>query len=239
MCRWAAIKMGCVIMPVSPRNLTNADEIAHMVKTGLVVAGEAKAVVLAGTMELARIVDSLDLFPGALMVVLEDPTQTADTHWMPFERLMRPGNDYSAHDVDEAKAVPASGEGGCVLFTSGTTSLPKGVYMSHERNFSRSSYGLAGIKQGSSIVLVMPNNHGMGCLMFIMGLMSGAAIVLPGAAFEPVSMLETMYAEKATVSHIPISPSNTFIMRRSCQTAVTVKKILMTTNKSIRSWCQR
>lgn len=40
--RWAAIKMGCKIMPISPRNLINEEQVLHMVATGLVLADRIK-----------------------------------------------------------------------------------------------------------------------------------------------------------------------------------------------------
>lgn len=169
--RWAAIKMGCKIMPISPRNLTNEQEVMHMVATGLLITGGgAKQVVLAGTDDLAKIVEELNLFPHALKIVV-DGAEGPD--WMSFKELVAD----KQQDITEALAMSPSDQGGTIIFTSGTTALPKGVYMSFEQNFSRVLPGLPQNRRGvmgpgSKLCGVMPNNHSMGWVVLTMCLVS-------------------------------------------------------------------
>lgn len=161
--RWAAIKIGCKIMPISPRNLTNEEEVRHMVATALLAAGsDVKQVILAGTDELAKIMDELNIFPRALKIVI-DGVGSPGTGWMPFKDLVVD----EQQDITEALEMAPSDEGGTILFTSGTTSLPKGVYMSFKQSFSRVIPGIpkgqqGALRPGAVMCHVMPNNHAMG-----------------------------------------------------------------------------
>lgn len=166
--------MGCKIMSISPRNLTNEVEVRHMLATGLLASGSGhKQVVLAGTSELAKIIDNLNLLPNALRIVAGEGAETSDGTWMQFKDLLI----YKQQDITDALEMPASNEGGVIMFTSGTTSLPKGVYMSFERNLSRvfpemSQYNQGDLGPGAVMCHVMPNNHAMGWAVLMACLVS-------------------------------------------------------------------
>lgn len=199
---YAAIKFGCVIIPISPRNLTNEEEVRHMVKTGLSVCKGGKPVVVAGDEHLAFQIDQLGLFPQPPHKIVFGATRYAD--WTTFQSLM----DETGQGADDGTLTPSGPEqGGCVLFTSGTTSLPKGMYRVH----SSWAMALAGRKQlegciqaGERSCCNLPNNHAMGFITLINSLSLGAGVVFPGPAFDPDLTLETLYRERiATIMMVP------------------------------------
>lgn len=161
-------------MAISPRNLTNEDEVRHMMATGRIAAGsECKEIVLAGSDELAKRIDELELFSEALKIVVDDATEALNADWMSFKDLVI----YKQQDISKALEMPPSGEGGTIMFTSGTTSLPKGVYMPFKQNFSRVIPGMpqdgqGGLKPGAVMCHVMPNNHAMGWAVLTTSLVS-------------------------------------------------------------------
>lgn len=201
---YAAIKLNCVIIPISPRNLTNEEEVRHMVKTGLSVCSGEKPIVVAGDEHLAFQIDELGLFPQPPHKVVFGATRYAD--WTTFQSLM----DERAQSG--AGASPASSsateEGGCVLFTSGTTSLPKGMYRKHS-NWALALTGRSmikgSIKAGDRSCCNLPNNHAMGFITVTNSLSLGASVVFPGSAFDPDLTLETLYNERVT--HIMMVPT--------------------------------
>lgn len=200
---YAAIKLGCVIIPISPRNLTNEEEVRHMVKTGLSICNGDKPLVVAGDEHLAFKIDELDLFPQPPHKVVFAATRYAD--WTSFQSLM----DEHPQNADEILPRPSDTErGGCVLFTSGTTSLPKGMYRVHP-NWAAALAGRSMIegamRAGDRSCANLPNNHAMGFITLTNSLSVGAGVVFPGSAFDADLMLETLYNER--ISHVVMVPT--------------------------------
>ena len=200
---YAAIKLGCVMIPISPRNLTNEEEVRHMIKTGISVCNGQRPIVLAGDEHLAFQVDELGQLPDAVKIILGAHRYS---DWTTFQSLM----DESAQNVDADGALtPSTPEkGGTVLFTSGTTSLPKGIYRLNS-GWASAYIGrgmLEGhIEAGDRLVCSLPNNHAMGFICMTNSLGVGASTIFPGSAFDPELMLETLYREK--VSHATMVPT--------------------------------
>lgn len=201
---WAAVRMGCTIMPISPRNLTNTDEAIHMIKTGLGVAGKQNPYVLAGDAEIARGIDGLDILQGSTKILASTETAVPPPPgWIPFQSLMDGPRDSSG--PPGADRPPVS-DGGVVLFTSGTTSLPKGMYHGHAKNptvvlCSRGPPGGRGILgPGSVLCCSMPTNHAMGWMCTTWSMMAGASLIVAGAAFDPAVVLDKLFRERATLT---------------------------------------
>ncbi|KUI64337.1 Acyl-CoA synthetase family member 2, mitochondrial [Cytospora mali] len=195
---YVSIKLGCITIPINPRNLTNEEEVRHMVKTALSVCNGERPVVLAGDEHLAFQIDELGLFPDAVKIILG---ANMYSDWTTFQSLM----DQTAHDVnvdaDEALNPSVLEKGASVLFTSGTTSLPKGIYRANsvwaQAYFVRALMD-GHMDVGDRIICNLPNNHAMGFISLTNALAVGTGIVYPGSAFDPELMLETLYTEKIT-----------------------------------------
>jgi len=88
-----------------------------------------------------------------------------------------------------------------IQFTSGTTGLPKGATLSHH-NIVNNGYFVArrmSFTENDRLCIPVPLYHCFGMVMGVLGCAThGAAMVFPGEAFEPKSVLEACEAERCT-----------------------------------------
>ncbi len=113
-----------------------------------------------------------------------------------YERLL------AAHPPTDTlpRLEEASAAGLC--YTSGTTGWPKGVLYSHRSLVLHSmalAYGL-GLRQGDSVLVVVPMFHVNGWGLPFVLTMVGARQVLPGPHLDPVSLLDLMEREKVSLA---------------------------------------
>jgi acyl-CoA synthetase (AMP-forming)/AMP-acid ligase II len=131
---WTAIALRCIQCPINPRNLANAAEVTHMFKTTMSAVPVQRAILVTTEPNMVNSIDQLGLFDDAIKIVVAPPSETPQG-WVPFEQLM---------DQSHAPSVQANGLNGTeeqfvdalVLFTSGTTSTPKGVLKQHRNSVS-------------------------------------------------------------------------------------------------------
>jgi fatty-acyl-CoA synthase len=88
-----------------------------------------------------------------------------------------------------------------VQFTSGTTGSPKGAMLSHH-NILNNGYFVGramALEPGDRICVPVPLYHCFGMVMGnLAGITHGAAVIYPGAAFEPDAVLRAVAAERCT-----------------------------------------
>jgi fatty-acyl-CoA synthase len=88
-----------------------------------------------------------------------------------------------------------------IQFTSGTTGLPKGATLSHH-NVVNNGYFVARrmtFTENDRLCIPVPLYHCFGMVMGVLGCAThGAAMIFPGEAFEPKSVLEALQAERCT-----------------------------------------
>jgi acyl-CoA synthetase (AMP-forming)/AMP-acid ligase II len=105
--------------------------------------------------------------------------------------------DYAWPDLDEKTASS-------LCYTSGTTGNPKGVLYSNRSTVLHSFCVCAqdglGISNQDSILAVVPMFHANAWGLPYAAAMSGAKMVMPGAAMDGASLYDLMEAEKVTVS---------------------------------------
>jgi fatty-acyl-CoA synthase len=91
-----------------------------------------------------------------------------------------------------------------IQFTSGTTGSPKGAMLSHH-NILNNAYIVASgmhFTERDRLCIPVPLYHCFGMVMGTLACVTkGATAVLPAEAFEPVSVLETVQAERCTALH--------------------------------------
>ena len=88
-----------------------------------------------------------------------------------------------------------------IQYTSGTTGFPKGATLSHHNILNNGFFigEYCGYGQDDRVCIPVPFYH---CFGMVLGNLActthGATIVLPEAAFEPLSVLEAVEAERCT-----------------------------------------
>ncbi len=86
-----------------------------------------------------------------------------------------------------------------IQFTSGTTGNPKGATLSHHNILNNAKFVGAAMNLSDQDRMCVPIYHCFGMVMGVMGCLThGACMVFPAEAFEPLSVLEAVEAEKCT-----------------------------------------
>jgi fatty-acyl-CoA synthase len=146
--------------------------------------------------------------PGAVaaerLPTLEMVIQIGGTRrrgWLQFDDVPALAGDVDWARLEAIAAGLDRGQPINIQFTSGTTGLPKGATLSH-RNILNNAYfvGLAmGLKEGDRLCVPVPLYHCFGMVMSNLACcVHGATIVYPAAGFDPLSVLETVEAERCT-----------------------------------------
>lgn len=188
---WAAHKLGCPLVPINPRTLINADEAAHMLR----VAGVS--IVIVQDDQTAAKFDALprDVDLIQMKIVISDGP--LDPSWVAFASLMQTSSRISS--IKDSTSEHPENEIVTVLFTSGTTSLPKGVpHTNTTLNTFCENLSLGGRSETSILCSVLPNNHAMGYFYVLHFMMHGGCIVYPSASFDANAMLKALESEKST-----------------------------------------
>jgi long-chain acyl-CoA synthetase len=104
-------------------------------------------------------------------------------------------------DIAAPDALP--GEIAAILYTSGTTGMPKGVLVKHIREvegarFLADTLGLTGEDRCG---LIVPISHAFGLTCMHAAIAAGAEGVLVDSSFSPAPLLRALEARQATVLH--------------------------------------
>jgi len=105
---------------------------------------------------------------------------------------------------DEASSPEPLEDGiAAILYTSGTTGLPKGVLVKHVREVEGSRYLAATLRLGPDdrCGLIVPISHAFGLTCMHAAIAAGAEGVLVDSSFSPAPLLRALGARDATVLH--------------------------------------
>nr|WP_281423614.1 non-ribosomal peptide synthetase [Nocardia tengchongensis] len=181
---WAVTKAGAAFVPVDTRN--PAERIALMVADA--------GIQLAVTVEETR-----DLLPGTVFpLVLDDPA---------IERSII-AQSTARVTAGELVRMPHIQDVAYVLYTSGSTGMPKGVAVTHEglANFAAAQRDRFGVDTGSRVLQVAAPGFDAMVLEVLLAHTSGAVLVAaPPVVFAGHELMELVRAQQ--VSHAFLTPS--------------------------------
>lgn len=170
---WASHLLGCTIIPINIRNLANERELDHMIETALKGCRFSSAVVFSDSSETAAKLDRYEKLTNTLKVVSGDEGRQ---HWSSFGSLLA-GSAKNGEQMLQCADSLVEEKDSFIIFTSGTTSLPKGIHW----HYPGMAYFVAcreidpAYQSGPDDVLagLAPNNHAMGLFLMMMAFCHG------------------------------------------------------------------
>jgi fatty-acyl-CoA synthase len=194
--QFASAKAGLILVTINPAYRTSELEYA-LNKVG------CKALVLAPSFKTSDYAVMLDQIRSKVPQ-LRAAILTDDAPRPGFLRYADVASSGTAEDlarVRELRSQLQPEDAINIQFTSGTTGLPKGATLSHH-NIVNNGYFVARrmtFTENDRLCAPVPLYHCFGMVMGVLGCAThGAALVLPGEAFEPKSVLEALQAERCT-----------------------------------------
>lgn len=125
--------------------------------------------------------------------------------------------------------VITSADGFCVLYTSGSTGLPKGVQLSHGNVASSLQWMQRAYPLGAGDVVVQKTPYGFDVSMYELfwPLLAGATVVLarPEGHKDPAYLAELMCAEKVTACHFVPSMLNAFLEEPGAALCTSIRQV--------------
>ncbi|RMI31493.1 AMP-binding protein [Nocardia stercoris] len=188
--QYATAAIGAILVTINPAY--RAHELRYVLQQAgirlLVAASSFKTSDYAAMIEQVR-----PECPDLDQVLLLDTPQ--------WDGLLDSGRGASPERLAQAAARLSPDDPINIQYTSGTTGFPKGATLSH-RNILNNGYfvgELCGYTERDRICIPVPFYHCFGMVMGNLAATShGAAMVIPGPAFEPRATLEAVAAEACT-----------------------------------------
>ena len=192
--QFATARIGAILVTINPAYRVSEVEYA-LNKVGCSVLVTATRFKTSDYLAMLREIGR-EALPGLRSIV----TIGEDAHegFLPWASLLR-----EADGAALVKAENALGPDDAIniQFTSGTTGFPKGATLTH-RNILNNGYFTAqtiALTSADRICIPVPLYHCFGMVLGnLAALTSGAAMVYPGEAFDPQSVLQAVEAEGCT-----------------------------------------
>ncbi|KAF7593671.1 hypothetical protein BBP40_011080 [Aspergillus hancockii] len=202
---WAAYRLGCVHVPLSPRSLSHTREVEHMLRTAMDGCGTQSVATIAGTADLCPQIEELTSGLNCMKILVDGEVDG----WTAFEELMHSPAGLGQEEQFNGCYDPEENFESSIFFTSGTTSLPKGCFV-QASSFPTAvavSWQKSGqpMLPGDRVALVLPNNHAFSYMCLMASFINAATIVFPGSGFVPEWVIEAIQREKC--SHTAFVPT--------------------------------
>ena len=134
----------------------------------------------------------------ATTVVVRGPVPDEALSWGDFVDRATP---HSLDEVERRSAALGLDDPSDILFTSGTTGVPKGVVMTHGRTITIATdwVAMTGLSAGDVYLQVNPYFHMFGLKAGILASVAAGATMLPEPVFDVDRVLTRVAAERVTV----------------------------------------
>ena len=222
--QFATAKIGAILVNINPLN--RAFELKHVLQqsacqTLLLIDGFRDANYVSILREICPEIESCA--PGDLqseklpdlrtIVFVGEAVTTAMFSW---EELLRRGQATSLDELRRRESELEFDDPINIQYTSGTTGLPKGAMLSHHNIVNNAQFIAAALRLSPQdrLCIPVPFYHCFGMVLANMAcVVSGAAMVVPAAYFDPEATLRAIDEEKCTALHgVPTM----FIAELSC-----------------------
>ncbi|KAL8958716.1 MAG: hypothetical protein Q9183_005782, partial [Haloplaca sp. 2 TL-2023] len=202
---WASVRLDVVFVPLNPRMIPSEKEIKHVLQ----VIVPRVLVVIDGTPaeELENIAGDL-ISQVQILIVLDRLGKGLVNEWIMMKSLMSVSN--IAQTVRQQSLPPPINDldqNMVVVFTSGTTSLPK-ASISTYRNVLASAGAFKAwrhLDYGSSFLQHLPVFHAWSIYVTLSSWTSGATVIYPSRTFDARASLDAIGRERCT--HMCAVPS--------------------------------
>ncbi|MFO7460595.1 MAG: AMP-binding protein [Desulfatiglandales bacterium] len=189
-------KIGALFVPVDPG--AGQEDLRYVL-----AQSEAKAIILARGLEYEEYVDmffsirdKVSSLEHTFVIATQSYPET-----VPWTELTASGEDVDQEILRKREKEIRPSDPVAIMYTSGTTGIPKGVVLDHLGliNKSVASTRRQGLAQEDKVCLFFPLYHMFGntCIA-LSGLLAGATVVMPCLTFDPPKVLEAIFRHKCT-----------------------------------------
>jgi fatty-acyl-CoA synthase len=192
----ALTKAGAIFVPVDPG--ADPADLRFILEQS-----ESKAIIMARGLESEEYIDMIrdvrDHVPRLEHVFVTGIRSYPEI--ILWTELAGMGDDSGSHGLDEREKEIRPGDPVAIMYTSGTTGMPKGVVLDHLGliNKSLASTRRQGLGPNDKLCLFFPLFHMFGnTCVALSGLLIGATVVMPCQTFHPSQVLTAIYKEKCT-----------------------------------------
>jgi acyl-CoA synthetase (AMP-forming)/AMP-acid ligase II len=194
---WVAYRLGCPFVPLSLKALANTEELQYMLQ----MVGDAVVIV-----QDSKTSEKLDNMGRSFILNLTLSETSPDSSWTSLTSIFAAESTKLEHDRANTVGAYRMADVVTILFTSGTTSKPKGVpHNSTTLNAFCQNLSFGGRSHEHVFCSCLPNNHAMGYFFTLHFMMNGGAVVYPSPSFDGPSIIKGINAERAT--HVGLVPT--------------------------------
>ena len=196
---WAAVKLACPFVPLSPQLLSSPQELQHVLEVAKVEAVLVSDEKMAASLER----NASMMMPKLILKMTAHGSPRPG--WTGIQTLL---NASDCQNVQCARmSVTSIEDTALIIFTSGTTALPKGCAHS-QKSLTAGIYNrakAANFHSGSRSCIHSPLFHVSSITSTLGTWMAGGSVVHPADSFDAAAVLQAIELEKCT--DFPATPS--------------------------------